>query len=125
MDMHVRTTGVIKINTLREYLWKNIYSDPENLSSLIHNLNQSFADITGVEFRFNFSDSTVNIVSTNREFTDSDDIFNKINKAYEGFLTDISNRKCLDDTYKEACMSNINQLCMITFLNNNSVRIGL
>lgn len=123
MNKFIRTTGVVTINQLRKILWESVYSNVQNLESLINNLNDQFIPGT-VEISFNFCDSTLKLKSISRAF-DINEVIGKMELAYKGFISDMLNANRLPISAANECYNNINRLYLVTFINDYHVKIGL
>lgn len=128
MDMHVRTTGVKETLLARQYLWKHIYSSPDKYNILVTKLSEVLSDIDDIQIETSTTEEYSILVTLPREFIGAAmlDILHRIGIAFNLFLHTLYIEKSMlpDDIYAYS-IHNSKQLCMITFLTNQSIRIGL
>ena len=132
MDMHVRTTGVKETLLARQYLWKHIYSSPDKYGILVTKLSEV---LSASEVLPNINDMNIEVcteeysilVTWSVELVGAyvSDILHRIGIAFKLFLHTLYTENMVPEDIYNYSMHNSGQLCMITFLSNQSVRIGL
>ena len=132
MDMHVRTTGVKETLLARQYLWKHIYSSPDKYGILVTKLSEV---LSASEVLPDRNDILIDVcteeysilVTWSMELVGAyvSDILHRIGIAFNLFLHTLYKENMIPEDIYEYSMHNSGQLCMITFLSNKSVRIGL
>lgn len=132
MDMHVRTTGVIETLLARQYLWKHIYSSPDKYNILVTKLSEV---LSASEVLPDANDMYIEtcaeeygiLVTWSMDLVGAyvSDILHRIGIAFNLFLHTLYTENMIPENIYNYSMNNSGQLCMITFLSNQSVRIGL
>ena len=129
MNTFIRSSNTIQLNTVRKYLWENVYNNYNCLNDLINTINQNMYmimsdDIEIKEFFINFNKMQLKILFSN-EINDND--LNKLNdcitKSFKNFLN--NQRKNISENIYDACIHNIDKIFFITFINSNDITINL
>lgn len=132
MDMHVRTTGVKETLLARQYLWKHIYSSPDKYNILVTKLSEVLSasevlpDTNDMQIEVCTEEYSI-LVTWSMELVGAyvSDILHRIGIAFNLFLHTLYTENMIPEDIYNYSMHNSGQLCMITFLSNQSVRIGL
>lgn len=123
MNNFVRTSGVDGINTIRETLWKSIYSNFDNMNDLIQKVRGNFIPNT-IMVDFDFNKMSFTISSKGRPF-DEDVVKIRMSNAYKAFINDMHNKGSINIDDYNKCIGNIDNMFFITFNNKNNINIHL
>ena len=124
MDMHVRTTGVRETLLARQYLWKHIYSSPDKYNILVTKLSEMLESVVN-DIKIETCTEEYSILVTSPVEFSVTDVLRRISNAFMLFLHTLYKENMIPEDIYNYSMNNSGQLCMITFLTNQSVRIGL